>query len=784
MPDGQGQHRFWWRGQSRRGSRLNRTGAAMLAVGATGFVVVLVFGGAAAAKRASTTDATVLSRTTVRLPVTQQTLDVTKVRDEATGQIEVVAHNAQGQVVDLNAAQAQEDAARGARYGKLDPALADSLNGLGPAKTTPVSIWLNIADPPTVRTGDLSADLAAVEGYIAAGRQGVLDELGQLGVQASVPRFGPAVFASLTPGQIRKLAHNPDVSTIYGPTENTTFQDDAATTERANFVWAIGNKGFGTSSRPAVHEDDGVSDINPFLNNATHPVIYYCSAIILPNCPLGKATNLEGGHASRVAGAIASTHPLIQGIAPSAQVILSENSQDLNSDSANVAANEWGRGNGADPTNMSWGQRCPNGGQNFMSRYVDWAEKNLAQTFTISAGNQDPLCPADFNVSAPGLAWGPITVGAFGDSNTGFWNDDFQSGFSRFVDPLTGQNKPEVEAVGQGLCLTNITGIDCGNAGTSFSAPQIAGQVTLMEARQPGQNQWPETNKAAVLASAYHDIIAGTGQDGLGGVVMNNSDSAYRNGQFFNNSFPAGATADIDHTVALVVGQRVKVAISWDSNSNPGGGTDVMNDDIDLHVLDPSNNLVCGGFSVANAWESCEFTAPVTGNYTFREHLFANPLPYATFIGMAWTIRSIPNICSAPARTFPAAGGSFFLSTINGPTYFDSYAGWGFIQNGREQPFGYVNAAPHNLTFADTNANIDLHALQFPSCAAQPIVPNVLANGFNSVTLVNAPAGVYWFVGDGFNGFVGTDNFSLTVAAPTSATSSVQSDSATPPTGR
>ena len=52
-------------------------------------------------------------------------------------------------------------------------------------------------------------------------------------------------------------------------------------------------------------------------------------------------------------------------------------------------------------------------------------------------------------------------------------------------------------------------------------------------------------------------------------------------GQFFNNSMAGGSTTDIDHPVALVAGQRVKVAISWDSNSNPGGGTDVMNDDID-----------------------------------------------------------------------------------------------------------------------------------------------------------------------------------------------------------
>jgi hypothetical protein len=75
--------------------------------------------------------------------------------------------------------------------------------------------------------------------------------------------------------------------------------------------------------------------------------------------------------------------------------------------------------------------------------------------------------------------------------------------------------KPEVVAVGQDRRSTSDTGIPAaGVNGTSFSAPTLAGQVTQMLARRPLQTSWPETNKAAVLASAYHDIVVerrGTG---------------------------------------------------------------------------------------------------------------------------------------------------------------------------------------------------------------------------------------------------------------------------------
>ena len=715
--------------------------------------------------------------TTITLPNSGVVLNVGKAIDRDSGAVYQAALDQNGRAVDLAAAQKAEQSATQNQFGKLDPALGRMLSSSKPAQKIPVSIWVRATVPVSRQPGtSLSTYLENLHAAMTVERAGVVHAVTKMNERSVEPLYGPVVFATLSAGQIKQIERRADVLTIYGPSENANFQDDSATTERANTIWANGNLGFGVSSRPVVHESDGVSDTNPYLNNASHPVIFWCSSVT-PTCPNGKNFITSGpgiAHASKVAGAIAATHPLYRGIAPSAQIILSANSQNLDDDTKNVQANEWARGNGGDPTNMSWGQICPDGNQSFMSRYVDWAERNLGQTFVISSGNTRGCSTNDLRVSAPGLAWGPITVGAIGDGNNGFWNDDAMTSFSRYIDPLTGQDKPEVVAVGADQALTNQSGISFGNAGTSFSAPQVAGQVVDMLARQPGQNNWPETNKAAVLASAYHDVAAGTDQDGLGAVVMRNSDESYRLGRFFNEC-GAGCgpmlPADFprDRPVSLLAGQRVKVAISWDSNSN-GSSSDVLGADIDLQVFSPGGGSACSSISISNAWESCEFTAPVTGTYTFRERLFSSDAGWpGTFLGMAWSIRTIPDICTIPpAISVPAAGGTFNINTANGPTFFDSYTGWPTGQTGREQLLAYPNLAPHRITVTDTNASVDLHILQFPgnNCAVQPIVPTVVAQGGNSAVIPNAPAGRYFIVGDSNGGGALADTITVTIGPP------------------
>jgi len=716
----------------------------------------------------------VVDRVTQTYPVTGVRLSVTKLRDTRTGRTYLDVRDASGKIADQAQVTAAEQKASLARLGKVDSGLAGRLSAMAPGQRTRVSIWLNAPNPPRDRSRGLDARLQQVRQFMAPYREGVLGALARMGVPAHAPQYAPAVFAELTPGQIRSIAARADVDVVYGSANYSLANDDATTTERAHRVWAAGNLGFGTSSRPVVHEPDGVSDYNPYLNNTSHPVVFWCSAIS-SRCPAGKniftPANPAGTHASSVAGVIASTHGQFRGIAPSSQLVISANSPDFD-DQNLVEAFEWARGNGGDPTNMSWGSTCPDGNQNFMSRYVDWAVGALGATFTISSGNTRGCVSRDLQVSAPGVAWGAITVGAIEDDNTGFWSGDGMSGFSRWQNPdfAPGMEKPEVVAVGQDRRTTSDSGIATGGVnGTSFSAPAVAGQVAQMLARRPAQNAWPETNKAAVLTSAYHDIVAGQSQDGVGAVVMNHSDDTYRLGRFFNDLGNATAGSfPKSYPISLTAGQVARVATAWDAWSTGGGGTNVLGGDIDLCVTrNDTGAVVACSLSVQNAWELVQFTAPVTGAYTVRLNLFSSAPGWpGTYLGTAWSVRALPTQCTG-ATLVPSSGATYNLQTNStGGTFLDTYAGWAFNQSGRERVFQLNLATTKDISVTDTNANLDLHIVRFSTCSGVAATTTVLSNGANSAAVNNAPAGTYWILVDGRNGATGTTNVAIRVTGP------------------
>jgi len=781
-------------------------------------------------------DLSIASRDVQSFETTGLRLEIAKVVDEKTGQTYLTALDTQGNVVDLAQVQAAESRGKKSKFGKIHPALdvqmrgnGNGSNGNGPNRIS-VAIWLAESDVTVTRPDtpdeDVSSAVAAMlnstKQQLDSKRQGLINAITRMGggAQAVASPYAPVVFASLTAGQINAISQRDDVGTIYGDVQNTKFSDDAATTERAYKAWAQGALGKPSASLnvpgipPVVHEDDGIYDLNPYLSNGSHGVFYWCSDVdLIGRCPSGK--NTTASHASIVAGVIASTHPLYRGIAPSVANLLSANFQSFASsgfDQRMVDSFEWARANRGDPTNMSWGTNCGGGLSFFQDRYLDWATRNLGATFVVSSGNtrgcSGGAIPDDYYVSSPGTAWSVITVGAVDDNDNGFWSGDFVAGYSRYIDPLTGQDKPEVVAVGSDRVSTDNAGGDHISPpanGTSFSAPAVAGQVSLLLGRKPGQTSWPETNKAAVLVSTWHDVVAGTEVDGMGAVVMNTSDDTYQKNRFGNDSVTVGTMvtpcegfvsstckiyANKIAVTTAMLGIPIRVAIAYDSYTSAGCGnpalacSDALGADLDLYVIAPNNtSIVCSSTGVSNAWELCQFTPAVTGSYDIQVRHFGSVGGWpGTFLGYAWAQRVLPDFCTGNAAAVTSTLGTYTRSvnTTNGTTWFDSYAGWGFAQGAREGVIPLTLSTIRDITISDTNANMDLHLITIPSCTTDPISPTIIAQNTGAagqtIVLNNLAAGQYYIVVDGRTdgaglpltapNAIGTDSVTVVVAGP------------------
>lgn len=197
--------------------------------------------------------------------------------------------------------------------------------------------------------------------------------------------------------------------------------------------------------------------------------------------------------------------------------------------------------------------------------------------------------------------------------------------YSSYRNPISengDRDKPEVVAP-SGVSGSTVTAIYTTNNtnpwihnaiyGTSYAAPQIAGEAALLMQRRPSITLRPETVKAIIMASANNNIEGDSrlsDKDGAGGVnclkAFNTADG--QRWKFINTtSFPQL------FNITATANQKVRAVICWSSPSNILW--DELTADLDLEIWDPSNNLLVMSTSYDNSFEIVEFTAPVTGTY-------------------------------------------------------------------------------------------------------------------------------------------------------------------------
>ncbi|MBL8251696.1 MAG: S8 family serine peptidase [Candidatus Competibacter sp.] len=229
------------------------------------------------------------------------------------------------------------------------------------------------------------------------------------------------------------------------------------------------------------------------------------------------------------------------------------------------------------------------------------------------------------NVRSPGKGLNIISVANYDDAN------DTIVSSSPFVDPETGNEKPEISAPGASVTAGGFT-----MTGTSQATPHAAAFAADMMSHSTYLQYRPQLVKAKMLAGATDPISGGYDKVGLGGIDFA---SAQWSGHWFwwSGGVNAFSTFDAqdgktdDYVVKTVFisnsWDQVRVVLSWLTRGSytydHRADAHPIGLDLDLSVYDPNGNYVGGSASWDDPFEDVNFTPTVSGNYTFKIRRYA-----------------------------------------------------------------------------------------------------------------------------------------------------------------
>jgi serine protease AprX len=591
-----------------------------------------------------------LKNTTVELPLTGRHVETAKVLNTTNGQVFPVSIDEQGQEVEFSTLKADEQRAYRARYGKLDPKLHKKVQDVRGDQKIKVAFWLNTEDleaqdPRDGRT-DLSREevdallarrMDQVKAATARATEGLTRALERAGHVVDRRSEGaPTVFTTLPAGLVKQFSERADVQVAY-LAQDEEYKDHmnvAGPSIKADKLWDLGITG--TGARIAIVEDSRVDFNNTCLSAKN-------LGTRVPNDP-----NVDD-HATACAGIAASTHNKFRGIAPGAGIYSSniQNYADFGKISAAMDA-AW---QNADVSNYSWGlDSCGyDGSVNIWGRHADYIVRYIWDTVTASAGNLG-FCTSKGYVNSVGSGFNTIAVGNYDDSGTVSSTDNVMWPTSSWEDPLSlhgDREKPEVAAPGANIKTTVMSpNFACDMAeigsGTSFSAPAVAGLAADLIQVNSSLRIFPESLKALILAGATDNIEGTAGlseKDGAGGVnALTSYTSTINNRYRWFDVVPSSFDANRDLTIDMGwvnAGQRVKIALVWDSTPTSDYLTDPLKADLDLYVFGP--NQFQGSASFDNSYEVVDFTATQSGNFQIKVKNFRFD-GFNEYVGVAWSL--------------------------------------------------------------------------------------------------------------------------------------------------
>jgi putative cell wall-binding protein len=572
-----------------------------------------------------------------------------------------------------------------------------------PAGTIPVALWLAADEAAAeasvvARHPDLSwvggrpvsGDLATMRriraelweahrAAYASVEQAVGERVKALGGRvAYASEAAPLVFVDLAPDRVAQLAEEKAVRTM-GLEQAWESPAMSVAGPTVDADWTSGSGDQGTGIRVAVVEYHNVRNSGDLSGK-----------VVASHSTSGKLAYTgsdQFDHPTWVAGAVAGQSSTYRGVAPGALIVSSGTGgywPSLTYDRAVIAAADWSAspsGGNADIINTSLVQDTSTGAEE-ARRYFDSLVDNTGRLAVSAAGNY--VNASSWVVGSPGTAYNVLTVGGTDDRNTVSRADDLVwyvpgSNGSAYIDPSTAAwnthgdfNKPNLSA--PAVSVRTANGLAA--SGTSVATPIVAGIGAQLLARAPVLATWPEGARAILMAGAIRHAHMSDGSvnadhegAGLASALWSNRILTTSDGRYGGYRLGASkATEVVEQKIAVMAGQRVRVVLSWNSQSD--GSSDSLVTDFDLQVRQPNGTTV-GSYTIDNNYEIVEFTAASSGTAVIR--LPHNRLETDTQrFGLAWTKWNLgtPSRVGGTDRYVVAAGISSRTFAPGAPAVF------------------------------------------------------------------------------------------------------------------
>ncbi len=499
----------------------------------------------------------------------------------------------------------------------------------------------NSRDPATQRSLRRALEEARAAEYARAAAELDAAVAGQGGRVAYVSQLAPLAYVDTPASSLGRLASLERVASM--GLEGSSWQTSLASAgPYVHADWHSGTLDQGTGTRVGIIEYYNVRATGDLAGK----VVAYHNE--------GGSTTYEpgtGDHPSWVAGAIASQDSTDTGIAPGSLIVSSASGfsgAGLTRDRNVIRAADWAATTGdSDILNLSVNMDSGTGSAEARAYFDSIGGGESFRTVVASAGNYNTGYESGWLVTSPGTSWNVLTVGGVNDGTGKLWYSASPPEGAKLEDdrnatynPHKDFNKPNVSAPAVSVRTANGRS----GTGTSVASPIVAGVAAQVFARSPAVfAAWPEAMRAIVMAGAIRRVpLPGTNKidddhEGVGTVDAYKSNQIFVNGTVGGWSYGAltASNRSVSRTFAVAAGQKVRVAVSWDSHTSGPmfGKTDTLTADLDLRVYYPGGSR----FSVTwdNNYEYVSFTAPSSGTVTIdvTSPRFDGSVEY---YGLAW----------------------------------------------------------------------------------------------------------------------------------------------------